>query len=350
MAANDHKSGDADDGTAPAATHATTPATGATASPAPAPALTRTGSPPFFDRRDLRELISLPPLVLLAWALPERRWPGATRALGRVIGTVLPRRGAAYVPTIRSLMETAGHQAGSDAVLEAERVATHLRARLQLLRMYRRGGWRPDIRLTGRERLDAARADGRGAILWINQFASSDLVTKMAWHRAGLSVSHLSRPQHGFSETRFGRRWLNPMVTRIDERLLRERIVIPPSGPAPAMRLMAERLGDNGIVSITVTDMARQPVTAPFLDGTLRLAPGAAVLAADTGAALFPVFTLPEETGGFSVEIDEALDAAGAGSRKATVRAASQQLARRLESRVARNPLHWHSWELYEAT
>ncbi len=43
----------------------------------------------------------------------------------------------------------------------------------------------------------------------------------MAFHRAGLAVSHLSRASHGFSGSRLGVRVLNPIHTKVEDRYLR---------------------------------------------------------------------------------------------------------------------------------
>ena len=59
----------------------------------------------------------------------------------------------------------------------------------------------------------------------------SQLVSKMALHRAGYGLVHLSRSEHGYSSTIFGMRCLNPLRSRIESRYLAERVVIGEIAP-----------------------------------------------------------------------------------------------------------------------
>ena len=198
-----------------------------------------------------------------------------------------------------------------------ERIALGHESRLYGLRDHARRTPRHEIDLAGRERIDRALEQGRGAILWVGRFVFASLIAKMALHEAGIPVSHLSRPAHGFASSEFAIRRLNPIWTRVEERYLRERIVMDPARPATALRRLHARLTENEVVSISVGDegVRTTPVSLPIPGGDtaaegrpIELATGPITLAASTGAALIPVFAVREPTRRFRVEIQEPLD------------------------------------------
>jgi hypothetical protein len=77
---------------------------------------------------------------------------------------------------------------------------------------HRGGGVRLSLR--GTEHLAAARAAGRGVILWVVPTVAGPLVAKMALHGNGVGVHHLSHPHHGFSTGTWVGSWLlNPLRT-----------------------------------------------------------------------------------------------------------------------------------------
>ncbi|HSS77144.1 MAG TPA: TonB-dependent receptor plug domain-containing protein, partial [Thermoanaerobaculia bacterium] len=121
-----------------------------------------------------------------------------------------------------------------------------------------------------------ARAQGRGAILWISDFVSAGDASKAALAREALRVAHLSPPAHGFTTSRFGIRWLNPFRLAFEGAYLSERIVFERHDPAPAMARIERILRQNGIVSI-MASMHEGGTLAhvPFLNGGLRLSLGA---------------------------------------------------------------------------
>jgi len=135
----------------------------------------------------------------VAWLTPERRawWP-VSRFLSRAIADGRPG-----ITRIRKEMLAAAlgeHADGYDLTeLRLYVMATYMEERLEILRAYRPGGWRPRLALDGRAHLDAALASGRGAVLWMSPFSYADLVTKMALHDAVIAVTHLSAFSRGFS-------------------------------------------------------------------------------------------------------------------------------------------------------
>jgi lauroyl/myristoyl acyltransferase len=209
---------------------------------------------------------------------------------------------------------------------------------LWYLRSYRPGGWRAELRLEGREHLDAALAAGRGAILWVAPTVGQWLATKRTMAEAGYAVHHLSHPSHGFStRSKLGRRWLNRIRTGVEDRYLAERVLLGADGGAQAaLRRLDALLRGNAVVSITVGAAGTRPIRVPLLRGWLSVASGAPHLAARTGAALLPVFTWREGRARFNTRIEAPLPvvpAREAGrSDAAALRGTVVELSRRLAS------------------
>jgi hypothetical protein len=134
--------------------------------------------------KDLATLVELPPAALVAWTLPEPRWD-------RVAAAGLARPGKAAAGE-REYLES--FVRGDELGVPAEDVLRgYLRnvrlVQAQYLRCHHPRGWRPTIRLEGREHLDRALEAGRGAIVWKAPFLFATLVTMMALHGAGYDPS-----------------------------------------------------------------------------------------------------------------------------------------------------------------
>ena len=239
--------------------------------------------------KDLALLGSLPSLALVAWCLPERYWDGFCSGLARAQPwrwREKRSRAYRYVEALRP--RPAGLTPARCARAHRSNV---YRERLELLACYGPAGPRPRVRLEGPEYLEAALLGGKGAILWVGPFAFSDLLTKVALHRGGFEVAHLSRFTHGFSGSRFGEQVLNPIRTRVERRYLAERLVIGRAGAVAPLRQLARLLRANRVVSISAIGAAHQLYRIPFLSGSIQMAGGAPSLAIQTGAPLLPVFT-----------------------------------------------------------
>ncbi|UCH54131.1 MAG: hypothetical protein JSW09_04970, partial [Pseudomonadota bacterium] len=220
-------------------------------------------------------------------------------------------------------------------------------ARVQGMRCHAPGGWSPRIRLEGHEHLDHALAEGKGAILWVAPMASRDLITKMALHRAGYAVSHLSRFDHGYSISLWGARLFNSIWTNVEERYVAERLVITPDTQVTPLRAFVKRLRGNRIVSITATTEGRRyPHVSRFFAGEIKLAEGAPSLAATTGAALLPVFSVREQDGGYLTIIEPPLRPTSTGDAPEQIAALTDQFVHLIESYVLRFPCDYQGWSL----
>ena len=115
--------------------------------------------------------VGLPLLAALALVVPERRWSASCRGIERM---------RAHIGQAPSALVDGLRLGGFDAPDDAVRVrAAQLEHHLQVLRE-RLTGWDADIVLDGREHLERARQQGRGAVLWVAHFAFNALAVKIA--------------------------------------------------------------------------------------------------------------------------------------------------------------------------
>ena len=283
---------------------------------------------------DLRMLLRLAILGLVAWLVPENAWRSLREPFVR-------SRGASTAQLRGRVEQLLGRPVTEPELKELSyrAVAGDYEDTLRVLRSYRPGGWQPEISLQGAEHLQQALQQGRGALLWVANCCGNRLVTKMALTRAGFAIHHLSRPTHGFSATPFGMRFLNPHWQTIENRFLAERIVMSDNS-IRVMKRLKTLLKENRIVSITDHSKARQHEEVPFLQGTRSVATGPANLAVSAGAPLLPVFCRETGTGQFAVTIAQPLDHSAELNRGALMAHYSEALG----SFVTTYPQMWLGW------
>lgn len=240
--------------------------------------------PALFSGRDAALVAAMPVMTAMAWGLSADAQSRVARTLGRHLTRVRAGRAAEEQARAVGLLGEAFDHGALFAAYQEGVIAEWL----QLLRLQRRDASLPAVALLGAEHIDAALAGGHGAVLWVVRSTYSHTIAKVALHQKGYRVSHLSRPDHGFSPSRFGARVLNPIRTRVEKRFLAERVVIG-DGAGPALARLAELLRRNQLVSITVGGTASRKHEVPCLSGTIRLSPRPMLLARETGAALLPV-------------------------------------------------------------
>ncbi len=296
-----------------------------------------------FSFQDLAVTLGLPLLFVMAWIVPERLWPRMCRAIGPLAVPMLAGDVPALIGLIRRTLGKNRVEEAPEVILD-ELAGEQILSILQLLKGYRPGGWKPAIELRGKDHIEAALARGHGAILWVSYSVYGDLISKMALHRAGLAVSHLSRASHGFSDTRFGARFLNRLQTAIEDRYIGERVSLTVKGAAAALDHLRERLGNNGVVTFTVHRNAKRLASVPFMEGQMHLAPGAPVLARKASAPLLPVFAFRDKAGGLTVTVGAPLELSEALTTEAAVEQAARQYAAALDPYVRRYPGQWRGW------
>jgi lauroyl/myristoyl acyltransferase len=208
--------------------------------------------------------------------------------------------------------------------------------------------WNPRLRMEGFERIEAALARGRGAIVWGMRCASATAI-KQAFHQAGKPLVHLSRAQHGSpTPSRLGLSVAAPLYCRAENPYLRERVVIPLEGPPRYLQTIRQRLRENACVSIFGEHAGRQNITRPVLSTHLDFALGAPSLAWSEGAALFTVSAHREGPFSYRIEVDEEIPVEASKPRKAFAEQAVAEFARRLEEKIVRYPSDWQGWAYHD--
>ena len=300
---------------------------------------------PLFKPKDLLILLGLVVLGTIAWFVPQRQWWRLCRRLAPAARCFASESAADSEAYIRHCMRSRPLSAAPTEIIDT--LAAHAIMRtLEILRTHKPGpAWTVPTELRGATHIHEAQREGRGAVLWIGYFGANNLPPQAALCDAGFRVSHLSELTHGFSSTRFGIRWLNPVRTAAEMRFLKERIVLGSGSPAPAIRQMRRRLAENGVVSINVRHKAARPVRTAFLDGAIELASGALDIAYAARAPVLPVFAIREPSGRYRIIVEEALPLAYDLDRRTAIRQAADAYVRRLEPYVLAHPEQWAGWD-----
>jgi lauroyl/myristoyl acyltransferase len=290
---------------------------------------------------DVRETVKLAGMALVSWLLPVDELSSAARKIRRMRGERANGSHRINLIVARVLSDYISRQRADE--IDVDWRARTLEARMQILALHRPGrSWQPKIQIHGLEHLRAALGAKSGAILWVSDFVYSSLITKMAFCQAGYGVSHLTRPQHGFSVTRYGVRVLNPLWTKIEDRFIAERVTIDKENADTVLELLRSRLTANRVVSITVGNWARRTLDLPFFKGAIRLATGPAHLSQACHAPFLPVFTFRSDSGEYHVSIGSAIDGqtTSQGDYARTIRS----YVKTLEEYVLRYPDQWNGW------
>jgi lauroyl/myristoyl acyltransferase len=287
-------------------------------------------------------------MMPIAWLVPQRWWSPLGQAAIALVSLLIPGKFAERRRHISAC--AAGRQLpAATAAIVRRWFSRFFEDNLLLLRCYRPDRWEPTVELRGLEHIRAASAAGRGAVLWFSHFHHFSLVSKIALYRAGIAMSHLSHPRHGFSGTRFGMRYLNRVRTRIEDRYLGERIYLALDNSAVAMETLYERLLGGAVASVAARGTSRRPAIVPFLAGRLPLATGAADLAYRAGSFLLPVHTVQVTSGAFAVIIEPPIALDASRNLWTAVEAAARDFAARMEPMALAYPDQWEDWALVEA-
>jgi lauroyl/myristoyl acyltransferase len=216
---------------------------------------------------------------------------------------------------------------------------------LQIMKSHQPSGWNPELVVEGRDYLEEALARGAGAVLWVAHFCFNALATKKALAQTGFKIWHMSRPEHGFSKSRFGIKVLNPVRVRAELPHLAGRIVINRGNPTKAKKSAEQLLRGNNIVSITAGAWeGRRIATVKLFNGTIELATGAPALADCCNAVLLPVFTV-RDRGQIRIIIDRPIDIPANPDAMARLALMSQEFCNRLQPHVLSYPDQWRDWK-----
>jgi len=289
---------------------------------------------------------TLPFYAAIAWTVPERFWAGLCRRFLEPID----RKGSNDV--LVKAVEASGLETElslDGAEISQSLNASRIESYFQYLRSYRPGGWTCDIAFEGKEALEVATVEGRGAVLWISHFVFNGIAPKKALAEAGYQVAHLSRPEHGFSVTRFGIAFLNGIRSKVEDRYLLKRITIHRQAEERAVREAHRILKRGDLVSITAGAWeGRQIASIPLGRGSFPLATGAAALAHSTQAKLIPVFVVRERREGrplIRVILSKPIAFDSAADRIEALHTCVEEFSRQQFHMIKRYPDQWRGWK-----
>ena len=300
-----------------------------------------------FTADDALFVLEWPILKFAAAAIPENRWADVAMWIERMKVRLGQPSPAKYAPAIWRTLDLGN-------LKEAEAIAWRAAAGrtehyIQVMKVLSAWEWAPTICLEGEEHLKAALAHGKGAILWVAHFCFNTQVTKMALKARGYRISHLSRPEHGFSKSKFGIRYLNPLRWNAELKYLDKRIIIDRAKRGGSLREANALLEDNCIVSMTAGAWEGHRVArGVMLNSRYPLATGAPDLAQRTGAALLPVVTTRVAgSSAFRVKIGRSLIVEFEDNLEA-IRSATTGFLAELEIAVLESPDQWRGWKYLE--
>jgi KDO2-lipid IV(A) lauroyltransferase len=183
--------------------------------------------------------------------------------------------------------------------------------------------------LTGQEYLDAALAEGTGAVVALPHTGNWDMAGVWLVGHTGrfTTVAERLRPESLYQRFVAFREALGFEILPLT------------GGPRPAATVLAERLRDNGVVCLLADrDLSAGGVPVTFFGEETRMPPGPAHLAASTGAALLPVGCWNTEDG-WNFRIHPPIRVTGG---LGGVAAATQALADVFAADIAAHPTDWH--------
>jgi phosphatidylinositol dimannoside acyltransferase len=184
----------------------------------------------------------------------------------------------------------------------------------------------------GLEHIDAALADGRGAICALPHMGN--------WDAAGRWLSVLGYPSAAVAEVLRPPRLFDLFVRHREELGLR---VVPLA--AGTGRRLGELLADDWIVALVADrDLSGRGIEVQMFGAPRRIPSGPALLSLSTGAPLLPC-ALYTRADGWRIEIGPPLEIERTGDRRTDVTAISTALARRFERAVSARPADWHLFQ-----
>jgi phosphatidylinositol dimannoside acyltransferase len=189
-----------------------------------------------------------------------------------------------------------------------------------------------EMRCEGEDRLHAALASGRGAVLPLPHMGN--------WDQAGAWIIARGVPRFTTVAERLKPESLARRFFAFREGLGFE--VLPATGGVQRFGVLAQRLRAGGLVCLPADrDVTGGGIEVDFFGEKAHMMGGAAALAVQTGAALLPV-TLWFDGPLWCAHIHEEIPVPGGGTRRAKVAAMTQQVAGVFEAGIAAHPEDWH--------
>ena len=319
------------------------------------PAAAHTGFQEFADliKREpppaSRPLIKLSDIPLVGWLL-----------LATVAGAVLPARASfsvgraaaavsALMPHHRRTMARMKRALNLDQASAKAMMRRQINRKFDNSISFFRDVFHSDgrtVTMCGLEHLWRAHKHGKGVVIWMADMASASDAAQLGFCQAGFPLAHMTRPEHGFSMSRFGMTFLNPLKRAHERRFLSRHIMYDRANPGEALDAMAQTLRSGGLLSVLATTYeGRTLAEADFLGGRCQVAAGPPRLALDAGCPVLPLFVIADEAhpGHYRCELQAPL-AMRNRDKKLAARAAAADFLHRLEQVVRDHPAAWRGW------
>ncbi|TPL01594.1 MULTISPECIES: hypothetical protein [unclassified Mesorhizobium] len=245
-----------------------------------------------FTNRDLRESLLSCFYLGVAAVLPVSWWSPICGWVSRLRRKRHFRKDfARYDVAVKAVL---GDGVDTKSMFEAQLAAIHRRRLTLAAHLVASWRWSPAIRLEGLEALQQALRNGRGAIIWCDQFTAQTIMGKRALHEAGVDSHQVSAQYHGLSPSKFGFRVINPPLVKVENRFLKSRIVFERTDAYQVTTRIQKVLKANGVVLMTNTVYAGSAFAEAAMGerGWTHLASAPANFAARAGAALFHMATI----------------------------------------------------------
>ncbi|TPL54574.1 hypothetical protein [Mesorhizobium sp. B2-4-6] len=245
-----------------------------------------------FSNRDLREsllscfYLGVAAMLPVSWWGPICSWGSRFRRRRH-----FRKDFVRYDVAVKAVL---GNAVDTREMFEAQLAAIHRRRLTLAAHLVAGWRWSPAIRLEGLEALQQALRNGRGAIIWCDQFTAQTIMGKRALHEAGVDAHQVSAQYHGFSPSKFGFHVINPPLVKVENRFLKSRIVFERTDAYQVTTRIQKTLKANGVVLMTNTVYAGSTFTEAAMGerGWTHLASAPANFAARAGAALFHMATI----------------------------------------------------------
>lgn len=237
--------------------------------------------------------------AVLARALGSETGDQLAGRLARFATRVRPRKRKMLEALYRDMIGGAGGMPPADQYI-TDLIETLLQQRMLYARLGADKNWRPSVlEVEGIEAVEAARAVGRGVVLWLLPLEMSALLVRMVCADRGWPLNFISHWSHGPSKSWIGRSFVNARDCRIEEQF-GPRLVMTDTDTGSALANARQVLGDGGLVGFRGIGWSTRSVAYPIFAGKMHLAFGAPATARKTGAALF-VVSASRVAGGFRV-------------------------------------------------
>ncbi len=279
-------------------------------------------------------------MLIVGWHLVPRLPQRLTAWVFRLVADRMWRRRG---PSVRRLESNLARVTGTDPgdprvrALARAGVRSYMRYWMEALRLPAMSRDRVvgGMRITGEQAIFDAVAAGRGAVLALPHMGN--------WDHAGAWLAHTGHPFTTVME-RLRPESLYERFVAFREGLGME--VLPLTerggGSARAFGTLAQRLRAGRVVCLPADrDLTSSGVEVTFFGARARMAPGPALLAVQTGAALLPV-TLWYEGRDWGARVWDEIPVPTGGDRRAKVAAMTQAMAEVFEKGIAEHPEDWH--------